>query len=1174
MTNSRGARSGRLVRSAIAVTAIGLALPAAAAAAGTDTYIVQLKDAPLASYTGGTKGIPATSPKVTGNKVKVDSAPGLDYSSYLAGRQKAVLNRLSGAKPDVVESYRVALAGFAAKLTEDQAKRIEKDAGVARVWKDTLLQPMQAADDPDTRLGGFNGDGASYLRLTDQTAGLWKKLGGPVNRNGAGAGVVVGVIDTGIQPGHPSFADRGNGFIGQTYQPPAVWDGACQAGDGFAISDCNNKLIGARYYVDGFGRDNLDPASHLSPRDDEGHGTHTASTAAGNYGVDPVIEGNDLGVDVISGISPRSYVAAYKVCWEGNGVTAPAGCATSDSVKAIDDAVADGVDVINYSVGSTTSQILGADGYAYLAASDAGVFVANSAGNSGPGAGTVGSPASVPWITTVGASTLARAFISTVTVKGASEQFTIKGASVTNALPDTPLVDSANAGLPGAPAADVALCKPNTLDPAKVTGKIVLCLRGDNARIDKSLQVKNAGGVGMILYNPTDAQDLDTDTHWVPTAHVNFTDGKRVKDAIARGPVTAALTQGKAAPDKERVMAAFSSRGPQTAMPDLAKPDVTAPGVQILAGASDQPTPTTLLRPGFLFQAIQGTSMASPHVAGAGALLTQAHPTLSPAELKSELMLTANPNVLKEDAKTPADVFDRGSGEIDPNKAVDSGLVLDTTTADYESYIEWVDPTFFDGDLPQTRPSDLNLPSISFSKFAGKDTTTRVFKSVDPTATRWTVSFEGLTGVNKTASTGQFFTIKPGQTQAITVTLQNSTAALNKYTFGALVLTSSSRVLRVPISVKPIPVAAPTKVSVNTAAAAGSQPISVTTGYTGFLSGVGWGLAAPTVNAGKRISSTSGNPSPGGGDPGTQLYPLTVPNGSQLVSAKLSNVDGGNPNTDLDLYLYRDADGDGNFANATLVAVSGSSGSDEDIIVPLPPGGSYAVAVVGFTTVTGGSVYDLSTWVTNDPSPDDASNPPAITVTGDKAVTAGVPATLTLNWSGVAAAGLYRGLATYHASNAPTAANIAGYSVVEVNKSGGAAPAPAATEDGVTEEVSPDGAPTPGALTRPATPGVDKPAETAPSAAPVAALTVRSAKVNGRTLTLSLAGARTGTVRASVKRGSKFVAKAAARRVGASTKTLRLKLDRTLSRGSYTVKVIASRGGEQTVGNVKLKLTR
>ena len=150
--------------------------------------------------------------------------------------------------------------------------------------------------------------------------------------------------------------------------------------------------------------------------------------------------------------------------------------------------------------------------------------------------------------------------------------------------------------------------------------------------------------------------------------------------------------------------------------------------------------------------------------------------------------------------------------------------------------------------------------------------------------------------------------------------------------------------LRVPISVKPIPIAAPTKVTVNTAAAAGSQPIAVTTGYSGFLSGLGWGLAAPTVNAGKRISATSGNPDPSGADPGTQLYPLTVPNGAQLVSAKLSNVDGGNPNTDLDLYLYR---------GATLVAVSGSSGSDEDIIVPLPQGGAYTVAVVGFTTLAG-----------------------------------------------------------------------------------------------------------------------------------------------------------------------------------------------------------------------------
>ena len=906
---------------------------------------------------------------------------------------------------------------------------------------------MQAADDPDTRLGGFNGDGASYLRLTDQTAGLWKQLGGPVNRNGAGAGVVVGVIDTGIQPGHPSFADRGNGFIGQTYEPPAVWDGACQAGDGFAISDCNNKLIGARYYVDGFGRNNLDPASHLSPRDDEGHGTHTASTAAGNYGVDPVIEGNDLGVDVISGISPRSYVAVYKVCWEGNGVTSPAGCSTSTRSRR---------STTPSPTASTSSTTRSA---ARPRRSSAPTATRTSPprtpasssptrpATAGPGAGTVGSPASVPWITTVGASTLARAFISNVTVKGASETFTIKGASVTNALPDTPLVDSASAGLPGAPAADVALCKPNTLDPAKVTGKIVLCLRGDNARIDKSLQVTSAGGVGMILYNPTDAQDLDTDTHWVPTAHVNFTDGKRVKDAIARGPVTAALTQGKAAPDKERVMAAFSSRGPQTAMPDLAKPDVTAPGVQILAGAADQPTPTTLLRPGFLFQAIQG------HVDGLAARRGRGRPAHAGASdaLAGGAQVRADAHGEPERAqggraKTPADVVRPRLGRDRPEQGRRLGPRArhDDRRTTRPTSSGWTRRSSTATSRRRVRATSTCPRSRSASSRARTRRRACSRASIRPPRAGRS-SFEGLAGVNKTASTGQFFTIKPGQTQPITVdAAERRRRALNKYAFGALVLTSGSRVLRVPISVKPIPIAAPTKVTVNTAAAAGSQPIAVTTGYTGFLSGVGWGLAAPTVKRRQADQRHERQSVPGRRRSGHAAVPA---DGAERLAAasraKLSNVDGGNPNTDIDLYLYRDADGDGNFANATLVAVSGSSGSDEDIIVPLPQGGSYAVAVVGFTTLTGGSVYDLSTWVTNDPSPDDASNPPAITVTGDKAVTAGVPTSLTLNWSGVAAAGLYRGLATYHASNAPTTANIAGYSVVEVNRTG-ATPEPAA----------------------------------------------------------------------------------------------------------------------------------
>src|SRR4051794_23809628 len=192
MITSRGARSGRLVRSAFATAAIALALPGVARAA--DTYVVQLKDDPLASYTGGKQGIPATSPKVTGNKLKADSAPGLDYRSFLASRQKTVLDRVPGATPTAIRSYRFAFAGFAAELTDAQAEAVKHDPAVAQVFEDTLLQPQQAATDPDTRLGGLSGDGAAYLRLTDQTTGLWKQLGGPVAKNGAGAGVIVGDI--------------------------------------------------------------------------------------------------------------------------------------------------------------------------------------------------------------------------------------------------------------------------------------------------------------------------------------------------------------------------------------------------------------------------------------------------------------------------------------------------------------------------------------------------------------------------------------------------------------------------------------------------------------------------------------------------------------------------------------------------------------------------------------------------------------------------------------------------------------------------------------------------------------------------------------------------------------------------------------------------------------------
>ncbi|MGH9004654.1 MAG: S8 family serine peptidase, partial [Acidimicrobiia bacterium] len=410
-----------------------------------------------------------------------------------------------------------------------------------RVSHPSAAEPDQAGGDtePDPTLGR---DGAAFLGLPQ---GLWKDLGGP---EAAGAGIIVGVLDTGIHPEHPSFADEPRDadgrrlYRGPAYESPPVWRGQCQAGEEFVVTACNNKLIGARYFIEGFGPENLHPDEFLSPRDADGHGSHTAATAAGNYGVDPVIAGNDLGLPYISGIAPRAYVAAYKVCWNRKeapeptpGVPDQGSCNDSDTVAAIDAAVADGVDVINYSVGTPTATVIGPVERAFLFATDAGVFVANSTGNSGPEPSTVGAPAAVPWVTSVAASSLARDFKSTVEVspgEGGGEPVSTTGATLSGGVGPAPLVDSVKVPLAGVAADQAELCMPNSLDPATVKDSIVLCKRGTNPRVEKGKVVADAGGVGMILYNSDATQELVADVHHLPAVQVTFADGEAIKGLL------------------------------------------------------------------------------------------------------------------------------------------------------------------------------------------------------------------------------------------------------------------------------------------------------------------------------------------------------------------------------------------------------------------------------------------------------------------------------------------------------------------------------------------------------------------------------------------------------------------------------------------------------------------
>ncbi|MEP7282323.1 MAG: S8 family peptidase, partial [Rubrivivax sp.] len=487
----------------VGAQAAGPKLGNAKVKAGNNAYIVQLADMPVTAYQGGIKGMQATKPR-KGQKIDPNAPAVVSYMAYLASRQDALLNGVGGGRK--LHSYGYVFNGFAAELTPDQAAKLALQKDVLAVTKDEA-RTLDTASTPD------------FLGLT-APGGAWSKT--------QGEGVIIGVVDGGIWPESMSFSDRtgSNGNASKegkrSYQQIPGWNGKCTPGEEFNASHCNQKLIGARYYNAGWGGNaGIDaqlPWEYNSPRDFGGHGTHTASTAGGNQGVP--ITGAAAVFGSINGIAPRARIAAYKVCWETG---AGGSCFNSDSVAAIDQAVADGVDVINFSISGSQTSFRDPVEIAFLFAADAGVFVAASAGNSGPASSTVAHPS--PWLTTVAAGTHDRNFDALLTLGNGS---TATGASVNQvATGPAAYVYAGDVGLQGADANQVALCYSsadggNVLDPAKVAGKIVLCDRGVTARVNKSLAVKEAGGIGMVLANVVSGT-LNAEVHSVPTVHLSHT---------------------------------------------------------------------------------------------------------------------------------------------------------------------------------------------------------------------------------------------------------------------------------------------------------------------------------------------------------------------------------------------------------------------------------------------------------------------------------------------------------------------------------------------------------------------------------------------------------------------------------------------------------------------------
>jgi len=964
-----------LILALLALMVVAVASIGAAPNNGKDSaevYVVQLEGAPVVAFDGAA-GLEATRPD-DGEKIDPQSAKVKRYVDHLTKKQDQALAKV-GAKNDKLYSYVYSFNGFAASLTPEQVKELKAQSDVLKVWKDEE-QFVDTSTTPD------------FLGLRDD-GGLW-------DMDVKGEDVIIGIVDSGIWPESESFSDRtGIGPNGQTgkldYQQIPGWHGKCVPGEDFNASMCNQKLIGAQYFNAAWGGnagiEAQRPWEFTSPRDYNGHGTHTASTSGGNEGVPAIVDGVDLGS--VSGIAPRARIAAYKALWSTEDGSTASGY-TSDLVAAIDQAVADGVDVINYSISGSRNDLLYPTEVSFLYAADAGIFVATSAGNSGPSSWTVAHNA--PWETTVAAGTHDRSFLGTVDTGDGN---TYDGVTVSQFTVSGDLVYAGDVSYSGD-----KLCNIGSLNPTMVEGKIVVCDRGVIARVDKSYEVMMAGGIGMVLAN-TGAQSLNADLHFVPTVHVDDTAGAAIR-AYAQTIGATATLQGVPNDPEAPEVAAFSSRGPSQATTDLLKPDIMAPGVDILAAVAPP------ANHGRNFDFYSGTSMSSPHVAGMGALLTQAHPDWSPMMIKSALMTTTSTETNKGNPIT-GNYFDYGAGEAEPNTANDPGLVYDA------GWVDWLGFLCGTGQLQASYcpaigidPSDLNYPSISIGQLAGSQTVIRTVTNVGPAGT-YDVSVDAPPGIDVVVSPNSL-NLAAGASATYYVTFTaNDAVVVEDWTFGSLTWSDGDHAVTSPLVIYPVPIAVPFEV--DGTGESGSTSFDVIFGYTGPYTADPHGLVANDPTSGQ-IGQDPDQTYPSGDDGdgnGVLKYDYPI---SGAAFARWTMVIPGED--DVDLYLEDSA--------GHIIAQSTNGGTDEIIELAFPVDGTYTMVVHGWGIPNAPLDFTLNYWEVplasgGSLSVDSAPSSATVATTG----------TINVSWSGLASSEAYLG-AVSHADSS----GIVGLTLVNV----------------------------------------------------------------------------------------------------------------------------------------------
>lgn len=684
-------------------------------------------------------------------------------------------------------TYDTVIHGYSTRLTSAEAESLQNQPGVLSVLPEIKYE-LHTTRSPE------------FLGL-DKNAEL-------IPEANLVSEVIIGVLDTGVWPESKSFDDTGLGPI------PSSWKGACESGTNFNLSNCNRKLIGARSFSRGYeiAMGPIDEKKeNKSPRDDDGHGTHTSTTAGGS----PVGGASLLGyaAGTARGMATRARVAAYKVCWIG-------GCFSSDILKAMETAIEDNVNVLSLSLGGGLSDYF-RDSVAIgaFAAMERGILVSCSAGNAGPSPSSLANVA--PWITTVGAGTMDRdfpAYVSLGSGKNYSGVSLYKGESLPNNMLPFVYAGKASNSTSG------NLCMMDTLIPEKVKGKIVLCDRGVNARVQKGAVVKAAGGLGMVLANTAaNGAELVADAHLLPATTVTEKSGDAIRSYISSDPnptVTILFEGTKVGVQPSPVVAAFSSRGPNTITPEILKPDMIAPGVNILAGWAGSMGPTGLPedKRRVEFNIVSGTSMSCPHVSGLAALLKAAHPEWSPAAIRSALMTTSyafyKDGKPMEDLATgkPSTPYDHGAGHVDPISALNPGLVYDLAVDDYLSFLCALNYTSSEINIlakknfscdPKTkyRVADLNYPSFAVTLQNGDVKYTRTLTNVGSAST-YKVSVTSQSESVKVLVDPESLTFtKINEKKSYTVTFSAGSMASKSDTFGRIVWSDGKQTVGSPFAV-------------------------------------------------------------------------------------------------------------------------------------------------------------------------------------------------------------------------------------------------------------------------------------------------------------------------------------------------------------------------------------